>query len=63
MSDKDKRKWEEELKKCISSPYYFYINYVKIVGPDGERRPATTILTEEEFNNLPISRNRWIDIK
>lgn len=63
MSDKDKRKWEEELKKCISSPYYFYINYVKIVGPDGEQRPATTILTEEEFNNLPISRNRWKDIK
>jgi hypothetical protein len=46
----NKRYWEEEYKKCVSSPYYFYINYVKIIGPDGELIVPDTRMTEEEFN-------------
>lgn len=46
---RDKRYWEEEYKKCVASPYYFYINYVKIIGPDGELRTPDTRMTEEEF--------------
>lgn len=48
--NKDERYWEEEHKKCVSSPYYFYINYVKIKEADGTIRKATTRMTEEEFN-------------
>jgi hypothetical protein len=47
---KDKRYWEKEHKKCVSSPYYFYTNYVEIKEADGTVRKATTKMTEEEFN-------------
>jgi len=47
---KDIRFWEEEHKKCVASPYYFYINYVKIVGPDGELMSPYTRMSEEQFN-------------
>ena len=46
---KSKREWEEEYKKCISSPYYFYINYVEIETSEGKQK-VTTRMTEEEFN-------------
>lgn len=36
---------KEEYKKCINSAYYFYTNYFYI-----NNKPATTHLTEEEFN-------------
>lgn len=43
----DENYWEKEHARCVSSPYYFYINYVKI---DGET--PTTLLSEEEFNKV-----------
>jgi hypothetical protein len=46
----DKRDWEEEYKKCVSSPYYFHINFVGIKEADGTIINATTKMTEEEFN-------------
>lgn len=49
MADKEKRQWEKEYKKCMSSPHYFYTNYVVIQGPEGKVKP-TTRMTEEEFN-------------
>jgi hypothetical protein len=64
---KSKRQWEEEHKKCVSSPYYFYINYVKVIGADGELIAPDTRMTEEEFNKayegmsqegLTLSKNR-----
>jgi hypothetical protein len=36
---------KNELEKCKKSPYYFYTTYWLING-----RPATTLLSEEEFN-------------
>ncbi len=36
---------EEEHKKCIESPYYFYTKYFQIHG-----KPATTPMSKEEFN-------------
>lgn len=41
--------WEEEMEKCVSSPYYFYTHFIHIKTEDG-LKPATTRLTEEEFN-------------
>lgn len=35
----------EELEKCKASPYYFYTTYFQVNG-----QPATTRLSEEEFN-------------
>ena len=43
--------WEEEMKKCSASPYYFYTNYVIVQTPEGPQK-ATTNLTEENFNKL-----------
>jgi hypothetical protein len=39
--------WGEEYAKCIASPYYFYMTYVKIKG-----NPPTTRLNEEMFNKV-----------
>lgn len=39
------KNWDEEKKKCIESPYYFYTTYCLVNG-----KPATTRLTEKEFN-------------
>jgi hypothetical protein len=36
---------KEEYEKCINSAYYFYTKYFYI-----NNKPATTNLTEEEFN-------------
>lgn len=36
---------QDEIQKCKASPYYFYTHYFIING-----KPATTVLTEEEFN-------------
>lgn len=48
MSDeKEKDQWKKEHKKCLDSPYYFYINYFIVDG-----KPATTNLSETEFNRL-----------
>ena len=47
--EKSKKEWEEEYKKCISSPYYFYITYVEIETSEGKQK-ATTRMPEEEFN-------------
>ena len=41
--------WQEELDKCLKSPYYFYTNYVKVQSKDGVVN-ATTLLSEEDFN-------------
>lgn len=38
---------KEEVQKCISSPYYFYINYIIVNDKKG-----TTRLNETEFNAL-----------
>lgn len=46
---KDEKYWQEEYKKCISSAYYFYINYVMIETKNGLQK-TTTRMTEEEFN-------------
>jgi len=48
-----KREWmiaihneeQEEIEKCKASPYYFYTHYFMVNG-----RPATTLLSESEFN-------------
>lgn len=37
---------KEESEKCKASPYYFYTTYYWVNG-----KPATTMLSEEEFNN------------
>ncbi len=37
---------QEEIEKCKASPYYFYTHYFLING-----KPATTTMTETEFNN------------
>lgn len=37
----------DEYNKCKSSPYYFFTHYWKVNG-----KPATTPMTEEEFNKL-----------
>ncbi len=39
--------WQEEMQKCIDSPYYFYTSYCKVEGVD-----ATVRYTEEQFNEL-----------
>lgn len=36
---------KKEAEKCNKSPYYFYTHYFMVNG-----KPATTILSEEEFN-------------
>lgn len=40
---------EQEIKKCLESPYYFVTKYLKIKH-NGEEVSFTTSLTEEEFN-------------
>lgn len=35
----------EELQRCIESPYYFFMNHIKI-----NNESVHTFLTEEEFN-------------
>ena len=37
----------DEYNKCKSNPYYFFTHYWKING-----KPATTSMSEEEFNKL-----------
>lgn len=32
------------------TPYQFYTQYIKVVDKDGNVHPATTSMTEEEFN-------------
>lgn len=41
------KNWKKEYQKCRKSAYYFYTNYVIING-----KPATTLLSEKDFNNL-----------
>ena len=41
--------WEEELNKCLKSPYYFYTNYMKVKTKEGII-DLKLKLTEEEFN-------------
>jgi hypothetical protein len=41
----------EEYIKCINSPYYFAIKYIKIKGKlSDDLIPFRTSLSEEEFN-------------
>lgn len=47
MKDKSIEFWEEEYKKIMDSPYYFYMNYCLM---DGQK--PTTLLKEEEFNKI-----------
>lgn len=39
--------WKEEYQKCLASPYYHYTTYFLVNG-----KPATTHLTEEQFNDF-----------
>lgn len=41
--------WEEEYRKCIASPYYFYTHHLVILP---ENIHPTTRLTEQEFNEV-----------
>ena len=47
MTENEKIYWEEELRKCKESPYYFFTNYYTVDG-----KKATTRLNEEDFNNF-----------
>lgn len=38
--------WEEEIKKCVKSPYYFATNYLTV-----NDKPFTTPLNEKQFNS------------
>ena len=40
---------EEEYKKCVESPYYFAIKYLKLTYA-GKTVNFTTNLSEKEFN-------------
>ena len=48
--------WEEELNKCIKSPYYFYTKYCKIETENGtvnaKTRLTEKVFNEKYFNNL-----------
>lgn len=46
MNNNDPSLTEEERQKCKDSPYYYYTHYYMVNG-----KPATTTLTEEEFNS------------
>lgn len=46
--------WDIEYQKCKNSPYYFYTNYFLIDG-----KPATTCLTEAEFNEQFELMQMW----
>lgn len=39
--------WEEELRKCKESPYYFATKYCQVEG-----KPYSTSLSEEVFNDV-----------
>jgi len=41
----------DEINKCIQSPYYFAITYLQVKRPDGKLRKYTTMLSEQEFND------------
>lgn len=42
----------EEFRKCIESPYYFYKNYWKVFDKDGNEIKPKVEWTEEEFNTF-----------
>lgn len=41
----------DEIASCKNSPYYFATTYLTIKTRNGEIKPFTTLLSEEEFNN------------
>lgn len=53
LSPKEKLHWEQEMKKCIDSPYYFATTYLTVNG-----MPFTTLYTEEEFNEKARNYDR-----
>lgn len=42
----------EEINKCKENPYYFATKYLTIKDSNGNIKPFTTLMTEQEFNNL-----------
>lgn len=46
------QEWKEEAEKCKKSPWYFMTKYYHIKKADGTIVPFTTMLSEEEFNEL-----------
>ena len=38
--------WQEEIEKCMKSPYYLAINYLRV-----NDEPFTTFLNEKQFNS------------
>lgn len=53
IRDKMDQKIVEECKKCAESPWYFATKYLTIDG-----KPFTTLLSEEEFNDVFFSRHK-----
>lgn len=45
IGENDLIDWQEEMQKCIDSPYYFATKYLTV-----NNKPFETGLTEEEFN-------------
>lgn len=43
---------EEEINKCLKSPYYLATTYFTVKTPLGAIVQFTTPLNEQEFNNL-----------
>lgn len=41
----------DEITKCIQSPYYFATTYLQVKGKDGKPMKYTTMLSEQEFND------------
>jgi len=50
---------DDEIRKCLESPYYFATKYWKVNG-----KPFTTNLSEEEFNRqAKEGMRRFVRIK
>lgn len=47
MKEPAEQNWQDEIKKCQASPYYYATTYLKVNG-----MPFTTLLSEEEFNKM-----------
>jgi hypothetical protein len=43
---------QDEILKCMQSPYYFATKYLKVKNYRQETVPFKTPLSEEEFNKL-----------
>ncbi len=41
---------QEEIKRCVDSPYYFATKYIKIKNHSDDMVDFYTHLSEEEFN-------------